>query len=82
MFPLPPRVLNPRRPTSPGGNLPCQRAAIQGASAAEQASHANGSDRARRPPASLLRHPTVMGILLEALFHPAHRSSVEDLRAG
>eukprot|EP00752_Nemacystus_decipiens_P002442 g2299.t1 len=55
------------------------RAAIEGAAVAEQFA---GSEHARRPPASFLRHPTVMGILLEALFHPAHRCASEDLRAG
>ncbi|CAM9424683.1 unnamed protein product [Laminaria digitata] len=55
------------------------RAAVQGA--AEAVGQRSGSGEAR-PPASLLRHPTVMDILLEALFHPAHRSPSEDLRAG
>ncbi|CAN0301974.1 unnamed protein product [Pylaiella littoralis] len=64
---------------------PAVKAAVEGAAAAASAAgqrEAASGKRVRRPQASLVRHPTVMDILLEALFHPSHRSASEDLRAG
>ncbi|CAM9279182.1 unnamed protein product [Scytosiphon promiscuus] len=57
-----------------------QDAAAAEAAATETAAEQNANHQ--RPPALLLRHPTVMDIFLEALFHPSHRSPSEDLRAG
>ncbi|CAN0129833.1 unnamed protein product, partial [Ectocarpus fasciculatus] len=65
------------------GLKPAVRVAVIGtAGAAAELQAAESEQPRRRPPAYLVRHPTVMDILLEALFHPAHRCPSEDLRAG
>ncbi|CAB1117666.1 unnamed protein product [Ectocarpus sp. CCAP 1310/34] len=65
------------------GLKPAVRVAVIGAAAAAvELQAAESEQRQRRPPAYLVRHPTLMDILLEALFHPAHRCPSEDLRAG
>ncbi|CAM9293898.1 unnamed protein product, partial [Ectocarpus sp. 4 AP-2014] len=65
------------------GLKPAVRVAVIGAAAAAvELQAAESQQRQRRPPAYLVRHPTLMDILLEALFHPAHRCPSEDLRAG
>ncbi|CBN78708.1 conserved unknown protein [Ectocarpus siliculosus] len=65
------------------GLKPAVRVAVIGAAAvAVELQAAESEQPKRRPPAYLVRHPTLMDILLEALFHPAHRCPSEDLRAG
>ena len=56
--------------------LPLKRAAVEGVAMQLPA------DDVARPSASLVRHESVINILLETLFDPTQRSPSEDVKTG